>query len=71
METKYIFDLANKKLIIGEGGFGTVHLFINRNDKQECAAKHMKCMNIEDFTKILNEKVYQHKLRQMPCVMQL
>ncbi len=43
METKYIFDLNNKKLIIGEGGFGTVYLFINKNDKQECAAKHMQC----------------------------
>ena len=33
MDTKYIFDLNNEKLIIGEGGFGTVYLFINKNDK--------------------------------------
>ncbi len=58
MESKYIFDLDNEQLIIGEGGFGTVHLFTNKNDKQECAAKHMQCKKLEDFTKILNEKVY-------------
>ncbi len=58
METKYIFDLGNEKLIIGEGGFGKVHIFINKNDNQECAAKHMKCDKSEDFTKLLNEKVY-------------
>ncbi len=58
MESKYNFDLDNEELIIGEGGFGKVYLFINRNDKQECAAKHMQCMNSKDFTKILNEKVY-------------
>ncbi len=58
MAKKYIFDLNNKKLIIGEGGFGTVYLFFNKNDKQEYAAKHMKCMKREDFTKLLNEKVY-------------
>jgi hypothetical protein len=58
MESKYIFNLNDNKLIIGEGGFGKVYLFKNKNDKQECAAKHMQCMNSEDFTKILNEKVY-------------
>ncbi len=58
METKYIFDLNNKKLIIGEGGFGKVYQFINKNDQHEYAAKHMQCMDPEDFTKLLNEKVY-------------
>ncbi len=58
METKYNFDLGNQKDIIGKGGFGKVHIFMNKNNKQECAAKHMKCDKSEDFTKLLNEKVY-------------
>jgi hypothetical protein len=58
MKTKYIFDLNDKNLILGEGSFGKVYLFINKNDQQECAAKHMQCDNPEDFKKLLNEKVY-------------
>ncbi len=45
MQAKYIFDLNDKNLIIGEGGFGIVYKFINKNDKRECAAKHMQCKN--------------------------
>jgi hypothetical protein len=58
MEKKYNFDLGNQKDIIGIGGFRKVHIFMNKNDEQECAAKHMKCKKSEDFTKLLNEKVY-------------
>ncbi len=58
METKYIFDLNNKNLKIGEGSFGAVYLFKSRNDNQECAAKHMECKDLEDFTKLLNEMVF-------------
>ncbi len=45
METKYIFDLNEKNLISEEGSFGKVYKFINKNDKMECAAKHMQCYN--------------------------
>ncbi len=58
MEKKYIFDLNNENHIIGEGSFGKVYKFINKKNMQEFAAKHIECMQSEDFKKILNEKVY-------------
>ncbi len=71
MEAKYEFDLADKNQILGEGSFGQVHLFINKNDRQEYAGKHMKCEKPEDFAKLLKEKIFQHKLNLMPGVMPL
>ncbi len=43
MEAKYDFDLENKDRFIGKGTYGQVHLFQNKNDKKEYAAKHMIC----------------------------
>jgi hypothetical protein len=32
MVAKYIFNLSDKTKIIGEGSFGKVHIFKNKND---------------------------------------
>jgi hypothetical protein len=69
MEAKYDFDFKDQDRFLGKGSFGSVHLFVNKNDKQEYAGKHMQCSDLKDFDKLLNEKVFQHKLRKMPCVM--
>ncbi len=34
MEAKYEFNLVDKNRVLGEGSYGKVHLFINRNDRQ-------------------------------------
>ncbi len=33
MEAKYDFDFEDQDRFLGKGSFGSVHLFVNKNDK--------------------------------------